>query len=78
VNNVAQGMISTAHGIGAAFSTTLAGLVVVNVGYSAAFLTLAAVAAAGLALFPGLRSRSRVTLARRRLTLGSQTTGNME
>jgi MFS family permease len=48
--NVAQGMVITAHGIGAALSTTLAGLVVVHVGYSAAFLTLAAVAAAGLAL----------------------------
>jgi hypothetical protein len=49
--NVAQGMIITAQGIGAAFSTTLAGLVVVNAGYSAAFLTLATVAGAGLALF---------------------------
>ena len=49
--NVAQGMVITAHGIGAACSTTLAGLLVVHVGYSAAFLTLAAVAAAGLALY---------------------------
>jgi MFS family permease len=48
--NVAQGAIITAHGIGAALSTTLAGLVVVHAGYSAAFLTLGGVAAAGLIL----------------------------
>jgi MFS family permease len=45
--NVAQGAIITAQGIGAALSTTLAGLVVVKVGYSAAFLVLGAVAAVG-------------------------------
>ena len=39
--NVAQGAILTAQGIGAALSTTLAGVVVVHAGYSAAFLTLA-------------------------------------
>jgi MFS family permease len=49
--NVALGAVFTAQGIGAALSTTLAGLIVVNAGYSAAFLTLAAIAAAGLALF---------------------------
>jgi MFS family permease len=48
--NVAQGMIITAQGVGAAFSTTLAGLVVVNAGYSAAFLSLAALAGAALAV----------------------------
>ena len=45
--NVAQGAVITAQSIGAALSTTLAGLVVVNGGYSAAFLTLGAVAAVG-------------------------------
>jgi MFS family permease len=45
--NIAQGAIITAQGIGAALSTTLAGLVVVEAGYTAAFLTLAAVAAVG-------------------------------
>lgn len=45
--NVAQGAIITAQGIGAALSTTVAGLVVVGAGYSAAFLCLGAVAAAG-------------------------------
>jgi MFS family permease len=49
--NVAQGAVITAQGIGAALSTTLAGAVVVYAGYSAAFLTLAAVAAGGLLLF---------------------------
>ena len=48
--NVAQGAIITAQGIGAALSTTLAGLVVVKAGYSAAFLTLGAVAAIGFAV----------------------------
>jgi MFS family permease len=48
--NVAQGAIITAQGIGAAFSTTLAGLIVVEAGYSAAFLTLGAVAAIGAAV----------------------------
>lgn len=37
----------TAQEIGAALSTTFAGFVVVHAGYSAAFLTLAGVAAAG-------------------------------
>ena len=49
--NAAQGAILTAQGIGAALSTTLAGLVVVHAGYGAAFLTLAAVAAVGLVVF---------------------------
>lgn len=48
--NVAQGAIITAQSIGAALSTTLAGLVVVEVGYGAAFLTLGAVAAVGAAV----------------------------
>jgi MFS family permease len=49
--NVAQGAIMTAQGVGAALSTTLAGLVVVHAGYSAAFLTLAAVALMGASVF---------------------------
>ena len=49
--NVAQGAIITTQGIGAALSTTLAGVVVVHAGYSAAFLTLAGVALVGLALY---------------------------
>jgi predicted MFS family arabinose efflux permease len=49
--NVAQGAILTAQGIGAALSTTLAGIVVVHAGYSAAFLTLAGVAILGALVF---------------------------
>lgn len=45
--NVAQGAVITAQSIGAALSTTLAGFVVVGAGYSAAFITLGAVAAFG-------------------------------
>ena len=53
--NIAQGAILTAQGIGAALSTTLAGVVVVHAGYSAAFLTLAGVALVGaLAFFFGM------------------------
>ncbi|MGY8666290.1 MFS transporter [Bradyrhizobium sp. UFLA05-109] len=48
--NVAQGAIITAQSIGAALSTTLAGLIVVGAGYGAAFLTLGAVAAIGAAI----------------------------
>jgi predicted MFS family arabinose efflux permease len=43
-------VVITAHGIGAALSTTAAGLIVVKAGYSAAFLMLAGVAATGLLL----------------------------
>jgi hypothetical protein len=38
--NVAQGAVMTAQNIGAALSTTLAGLIVVNAGYSGAALCL--------------------------------------
>src|SRR5581483_10426469 len=48
--NVAQGAVITAQSIGAALSTTLAGFVVVGAGYSAAFITLGAVAAIGAAI----------------------------
>lgn len=49
--NVAQGAVITAQGVGAALSTTLAGLVTWHFGYSAAFLTLAGCAALGVVLF---------------------------
>ena len=66
--NVAQGAILTAQGIGAALSTTLAGLVVVHAGYSAAFLTLAGVAVLGVLVFffgmPETNPRSRSTAAK--------------
>jgi MFS family permease len=49
--NVCQGAITTAQGVGASLSTTLAGVVVVKAGYGAAFLALAAIAAVAFCLF---------------------------
>jgi predicted MFS family arabinose efflux permease len=49
--NVSQGAIATAQGVGAALSTGVAGFIVVGAGYSAAFLTLAAIAGAGFLLY---------------------------
>lgn len=48
--NIAQGVVITAQSVGAALSTTLAGIVVVKAGYSAAFLTLGAIAAGGFVI----------------------------
>jgi MFS family permease len=48
--NIAQGIVITAQSIGAALSTALAGIVVVKAGYSAAFLTLGAIAAGGFVI----------------------------
>ncbi|HEX3862503.1 MAG TPA: MFS transporter [Stellaceae bacterium] len=49
--NVSQGAISSAQGIGASLSTAIAGVIVVTGGYSAAFLSLAAIAACGFVVF---------------------------
>jgi MFS family permease len=49
--NVAQGAVATLQGLGAALSATLAGVIIVSASYSAAFLTLAAIAGAGFALY---------------------------
>lgn len=49
--NVAQGAVSTVQGLGGALSTAIAGAIIVWGGYSAAFLTLSAVAAVGLVLY---------------------------
>jgi MFS family permease len=49
--NLSQGTIATAAGLGGALSASATGLIVVEAGYSAAFLFLSAVAAAGLGLF---------------------------
>ena len=49
--NLAQGAVITAQGIGAALSTSLAGLVVVHAGFSAAFLVLAGIAASGFLIY---------------------------
>ncbi len=49
--NVSQGAVATAQGLGASLSATLAGLIIVSAGYSAAFLTLAGIAGLGFALY---------------------------
>jgi MFS family permease len=49
--NVSQGAVATTQGLGAALSATLAGSIIVRAGYSAGFLTLAAIAAGGFLLY---------------------------
>ncbi len=49
--NVSQGAVASAQGLGAALSATLAGAIIVWAGYTTSFLTLAAIAGAGLALY---------------------------
>lgn len=56
---VAQGAVLTAQNIGAALSTSLAGVVVVHGGYGAAFLALGAVAALGAAICYALLPETR-------------------
>lgn len=71
--NVAQGAIITAQSVGAALSTTLAGLVTVHAGYSAAFLTLGAIAALGAVVcFLALpETRSEIGRSRRDREVGT-------
>jgi MFS family permease len=57
--NASQGAIATAAGLGGALSAAVAGVIVVAAGYSAAFLFLAAVAAAGLLGFLLLMPETR-------------------
>jgi MFS family permease len=49
--NVSQGAVATMQGIGASLSNTVAGVIVVTAGYSAAFLTLAGVALVAFIVF---------------------------
>jgi MFS family permease len=49
--NVSTGAIATAQGIGASLSSAVAGYIVVTLGYSVAFWTLAVIAAAGFTVF---------------------------
>jgi MFS family permease len=49
--NLAQGAVATLQGIGAAFSTTVAGFIVAGAGYNAAFLALAFIAVLATLLF---------------------------
>lgn len=49
--NAAQGAVATAQGVGAALSASVAGVIIVTAGYSAAFLALAAIAGLGFVLY---------------------------
>lgn len=57
--NVAQGAVATAQGVGASFSATLAGVIIVAAGFSTAFLVLAAISAAGFAIYLTLMPETR-------------------
>ena len=57
--NAAQGAVATAQGVGASVSATLAGLIIVSAGYSAAFLALAAIAGLGFVLYLTLMPETR-------------------
>jgi len=61
--NLAQGIVGTAIGIGASFSTVLAGYVSDKLGSNTAFLGLAAVAALGLAMIWLVMPETRRTAA---------------
>ncbi len=60
--NAAQGAVATAQGVGASLSATLAGVIIVSAGYSAAFLSLAAIAGLGFALYVALMPETRDSL----------------
>jgi MFS family permease len=57
--NVAQGAVATAQGLGASFSATLAGVIIVAAGFSTAFLSLAGIAALGFVGYLFLMPESR-------------------
>jgi len=48
--------------VGASLSATLAGVIIVSAGYSAAFLSLAAIAGLGFALYVALMPETRDSL----------------
>jgi predicted MFS family arabinose efflux permease len=57
--NVSQGALSTVQGLGGALSAGMAGVIIVATGYTAAFLTLAAIAAFGLLLYATVMPETR-------------------
>ncbi len=59
--NLGQGAVATAQGVGAALSASLAGAVILGAGYAAAFLVLAAIAAAGFLGYLVLMPETAVT-----------------
>jgi MFS family permease len=68
--NVSQGAIATATGVGAALSAGIAGFIVVQAGYGAAFLSLAGVAGIGLGLFVVMMPETAPYQGRSRTTSG--------
>ncbi|WP_448633013.1 MULTISPECIES: MFS transporter [Pseudomonas fluorescens group] len=73
--NVSLGVLSTVFGLGAALSNSLAGFVVEGAGYSAAFLTLAAIAALAFGL---LLAMPETCLSRRATRPEAAVAGAME
>jgi len=73
--NVSLGVLSTVFGLGAALSNSLAGFVVEGAGYSAAFLTLAAIAALAFGL---LLAMPETCLSRRAPRPDAAVAGAME
>ena len=59
--NITLGAATTVQGVGAAFSTTLAGFIIANFGYSTAFLVLATIAFAALLIFAFMMPETRAT-----------------
>ncbi|MBE7219689.1 MAG: MFS transporter, partial [Caulobacteraceae bacterium] len=57
--NVAQGAVATAQGLGASLSATVAGIIIVGAGYTAAFLALAAIAGLGFVAYLFLMPETR-------------------
>jgi MFS family permease len=57
--NFAQGFVGAAVGIGASLSTTIAGYTIDHFGSTAAFLSLAALGAAGVAMVAALMPETR-------------------
>ena len=70
--NLAQGAVITTQGIGAAISTSLAGLVVVHVGFSAAFLVLAGIAASGFFFIFSACQKREASIRLRRVRLRNE------
>ena len=75
--NVSQGAIATAAGLSGALSTAVAGLIIVKAGYSAAFLFLAAVAAAGLIGFMAMMPETLRQAQDRAASLATEDTAEM-
>jgi predicted MFS family arabinose efflux permease len=68
--NLAQGIIGTATGIGAALSTAVAGYVSDHFGHRIAFMEMAAIACLGLVLIATLMPETRLAIAQ---SVGSKT-----